>query len=432
MVDKILLRKQFIEKRNSLSEEYRKRADKEIFKRLENFKRFKLAKKIFIYVGFGSEINTVLLIEKYIKEKRIFVPKIVKGKMELVEIFSVSDLSKGYFGVLEPRSEKYYYGSIDLVITPSVVFNKNGYRLGYGKGYYDKYFSSRDFKFSLGLAYENMLAENIPLEEHDKKVDMVITENRLINTHENFVVTTNIKTDDKIISRAKEIANYFEVDYAERKKLTLRQFLSKYNNAMLVYKDKILYVNQKEEKLFFHIDTAMLRIKNKSEPLLDIIGEKNQEILDITMGLARDSIVLSYFGHRVTSLEASKIIHFIVSCGLNNFSSGNLEIDKALRKIKTLNIDSLEFLKKCEDNSYDIVYADPMFSNNIKDSDNIAVFDKLACFDGIRAEVLAEMKRVARKKVIIKAHNLDAVFESFGLKKIIRSGSKFSFGYIDV
>lgn len=352
--------------------------------------------------------------------------------MELVEIHSISDLVVGHFGILEPKSDEYYYGLIDLVITPAVVFAGNGYRLGYGKGYYDRYFSNNNFKFSLGLCYESMLVENLFIEKHDKKVDVLITENRLINTNENFVVTTNIKTNDKLIKRSKEIAGYFEVDYIDRKKLTVKQFLHKYNNAMIVYKDKIVYANCKGEKLFFHIDTAMLRIKNKSEPLLELIGEKNQDILDITMGLCRDSIVLSYFGHKVTALESSKIIHFIVSNGLKNFNSGNDKVDKAIRKIKTYNIDNLVFLKNCPDNSYDIVYVDPMFSNNIKDSDNIAIFDSLAYFDGLTDEILFEMRRVAKKKVIIKAHNLDIVFKKFGFKKIIRSGSKFSFGYIDV
>lgn len=173
------LRRKYIEERNNLSEEYRKVATEIIFERLETLDIFTKAESIFIYVGFGSEISTENFIKKYIDKKKIFVPKIVDKEMKLVRIKKWSDLSPGHFNVLEPRTNNFYSGKIDLVITPSIAFSKDGYRLGYGKGYYDKYFPSNKYGISVGLSYDKLLQNNIPKEDHDQRVDYLITEKEI-------------------------------------------------------------------------------------------------------------------------------------------------------------------------------------------------------------------------------------------------------------
>ncbi|MGX7112327.1 5-formyltetrahydrofolate cyclo-ligase [Gemella cuniculi] len=177
------LRKYFLEQRNNLNKNYTLSAEKNIFKILERNIFFKTAQSIFIYINFGSEITTENFIKKYINKKKIFVPKIVDNDMELVKISSWEELSIGNFGILEPKKNDFYKGSIDLVITPSIVFDKNGYRLGYGKGYYDKYFDKNNYKISIGLSYEKLLQKNLPTFAHDKSVDILITEEkvRIIN-----------------------------------------------------------------------------------------------------------------------------------------------------------------------------------------------------------------------------------------------------------
>jgi len=180
------LRKKFIIERNKLSEAYRDYASTKIFSIIENNELFKLAGKVFIYVGFGSEIATIPFIKKWINKKQIFVPKIENVKMNLIQLNSWDELTPGHFRVLEPTSSDYYKGKIDLVITPSIVFDKNGYRLGYGKGYYDKYFSSREYGISVGLSYHKLLQDNVPKEDHDKKVDVIITEEKTFIINEKY------------------------------------------------------------------------------------------------------------------------------------------------------------------------------------------------------------------------------------------------------
>ena len=106
--------------------------------------------------------------------------------MNLIRIKSWAELEPGHFGILEPTSSDYYKGEIDLVITPSIVFDKNGYRLGYGKGYYDRYFTENKYKISVGLSYHKLLQENVPKEEHDKQVDIIITEEKTFIINEEY------------------------------------------------------------------------------------------------------------------------------------------------------------------------------------------------------------------------------------------------------
>ena len=80
------LRKRFLHIRNNLDTTYQIQATEKIFKTLEESDIFKNSQKIFIYVGFGTEIQTEYLIKKYIDSKEIFVPKIVNGVMKLVKI----------------------------------------------------------------------------------------------------------------------------------------------------------------------------------------------------------------------------------------------------------------------------------------------------------------------------------------------------------
>ena len=180
------LRKKFIVERNNLTEGYRNNASAEILSKLENNKLFMSAEKIFIFIGFNSEIPTLPFINNWISKKQIFVPKIDNKIMNLIHITSIDDLAPGHFGVLEPNSCNYYTGSIDLVVTPSIVFDKNGYRLGYGKGYYDKYFSTNKHKASIGLSYDKLLQEKIPTDQHDEKVDIIITEEKTLIINEKY------------------------------------------------------------------------------------------------------------------------------------------------------------------------------------------------------------------------------------------------------
>ena len=248
----------------------------------------------------------------------------------------------------------------------------------------------------------------------------------------NIIVTTSVKTNLELNGKAQQLADDLRLKYIIRNKETIKQLLSSVDGVLVVYKNKLSYF-ENDSELFFHLDTTALKIKNSdNEPLVEIIEEKEQSILDCTMGLAGDSILLSYYGHKVISLEKNNIIHLITTNGLKNYISPNKEINKAMRKIKTHNIDCLDYLKQCPNDNYDIIYFDPMFSHNITESNNLEGILPLANTTFPYEEFVKEAKRVARKKIIVKAHFKDIIFEKYNFTRITRKNTKFHYGFINI
>ena len=248
----------------------------------------------------------------------------------------------------------------------------------------------------------------------------------------NIIVTTSVKTTKELDSAAKLLANNLTLQYIPRNKKTIKQLLSIATGVLVIYKNKLSYYENNSE-LFFHLDTTALKIKNSdNEPLLEIINDKKQEILDCTMGLAGDSILLSYYGHNVTAIEKNNIIFLITNTGLNEYNSQNEKINDAMRKITTYNCDCLDFLKNSPENSYDVIYVDPMFSHNITESNNLAGITTLADTTFPFDEFLEGAFRVGRKKIIIKAHFKDDTFEKYNFTRIVRKNTKFHYGFINI
>ena len=126
----------------------------------------------------------------------------------------------------------------------------------------------------------------------------------------NIIVTTSVKTSNELIKVAKNHALNLELDFYYRNKKTITELLSSFDGLVVIYKNKISYFEDNSE-LFFHLDTTALKLKNNdNEPLTELIPQSSS-VLDCTMGLASDSILLSYYGNKVTALEKNKIIHYI-------------------------------------------------------------------------------------------------------------------------
>ena len=248
----------------------------------------------------------------------------------------------------------------------------------------------------------------------------------------NIIITTSVKTTPQLNTKAQNLANELNLKYIIRNKKTIKQLLESSQGVLVVYKNKLSYF-ENDSEFFFHLDTTALKIKNSdNEPLVEIIDKEKQKVLDCTMGLAGDSILLSYYGHNVTSLEKNKIIHLITSNGLKHYISPNEEINKAMRKIITYNYDCIDYLKSTPDNSFDIVYFDPMFSHNIKESENLSGITPLADKSFPYEEFIKEASRIGKDKIIIKAHFKDNIFEKYNFTRIVRKNTKFHFGFLEI
>ena len=245
-------------------------------------------------------------------------------------------------------------------------------------------------------------------------------------------VTTSFRPSSSQESQAQELAESLGAIYKERRKESLKRLMGSGTGILVVYKDKLVFQDDKGEALTFHPDTAMLRLKAAHDPLRELVGTPQKTVLDTTMGLASDSIVIAAAGHDVTAVESELIPYTLVSMGLKNYSSSNEDLTVAMRSIKTVHSDNLAYLKSQPDQAFDVIYCDPMFRHSIKEAHNLSGLASLANLTPMSSELLAEMKRVAREKIIIKAHFKDDVFEKYGFKRLVRPNQKFHYGVIEL
>jgi len=140
------------------------------------------ARSLFTYVSRGNEVDTRELIRELIRRgKTILVPLITgEGLMEAHRIERLADLQPGKFGILAPEKPNPFGGTPDVTICPGVAFSRRGGRLGRGKGYYDRFLEKHPGTFAMALGYEFQVLEEVPVEEGDRPVGLIITEKRSI------------------------------------------------------------------------------------------------------------------------------------------------------------------------------------------------------------------------------------------------------------
>lgn len=176
--------------RAKLKEEYKLNLDYIIYSKLFSLKEYKNSKIIMTYVSKETEIDTFNIIKKVLKDKKsVAVPKCIPEQklMEFYIINSLDDLKTGNFGILEPIKSKCkilnnYHDSICIV--PGFSFDYEGYRLGYGKGYYDR-FLNNFAGITVGICYSDCVTKKLPHSYFDKPVNLVITDEYIINIGEN-------------------------------------------------------------------------------------------------------------------------------------------------------------------------------------------------------------------------------------------------------
>lgn len=166
--------------RESLTAAYMKEADAKIAAAVTENDAFRHAKAVFCYVSVAGEPDTAPVIEAALAAgKQVAVPRCLgKGIMEAVLIKSRADLTTaGKYGIPEPAEGLPVIGpaDLDLLLIPCVACTKGRARLGHGMGYYDR-FMEKAGGTSMALCYAQLLQERIPEEEHDRRPDIVVTE----------------------------------------------------------------------------------------------------------------------------------------------------------------------------------------------------------------------------------------------------------------
>lgn len=188
LLDKKKTRQRVLQQRRAFSATEKTPAEQRMLKFLQSWEIFRQAKTIHIFISKTDEPDTSPIIESaWESGKTVAVPCVVPDSFELFhsQLKSFEDLSSGALGVLEPSSEGRIAmnpESFDLVIIPGVAFDRQGGRLGYGKGYYDR-FLEQTAAFRLALAFNFQVLEKVPTEKHDVPMNGVLTESGIIEVN---------------------------------------------------------------------------------------------------------------------------------------------------------------------------------------------------------------------------------------------------------
>ena len=182
VVEKARLRKQLLDARDGLSLDFIKITSKEIQDNLRKIDYFRTAETIGAYYSIGSEVHTQDLLQSILNAgKQLALPKVVKNDLIFKKISSFSDLEQGNFSVMEPKDKCEIVKNLDVVIVPAIALSKNGYRLGYGFGYYDRYLHGKK-STTIALSYAKQVIKSFTHDDHDVKMNFIVTEDKVIKT----------------------------------------------------------------------------------------------------------------------------------------------------------------------------------------------------------------------------------------------------------
>ena len=199
-MDKDFLRKDVLQKRDALSVYKIEMKSREIFEELITTPEYTEASNILTYASVRSEVKTdEIILDALALGKRVFCPKVTdknNGIMKFVRIYEPENLIPGYFGIREPEitgdseifDPDFYSNETNicqsdgeiagktLIIVPGVAFDKNGNRIGYKGGYYDRFLSKVSYADTVALCYKIQIVDEINSSEYDIPVKSVIHE----------------------------------------------------------------------------------------------------------------------------------------------------------------------------------------------------------------------------------------------------------------
>ena len=169
-----------LEKRDSTSFDLIQILSEKIHSRLKKIKLFADADSIGCYYSIGSEVQTKPIIQELLKlEKHVSLPKVMDDILVFRTVKSFEKLEKGSFGILEPKDDWPEEKSFDVILVPAIGLAKEGSRIGYGHGYYDKFLADKSVT-KIALTYNKQIIKSIPHSDYDIKMDWIVSENESI------------------------------------------------------------------------------------------------------------------------------------------------------------------------------------------------------------------------------------------------------------
>lgn len=185
MIDKAMLRKEYKSIRDGLDEAWRASASAKICAHICEMSEYKSARTILLYSAIRSEASLDTLISRALSDGKTVLLPVCDQKTETMHASEIRDMSElvcGAYSIAEPTNKRIFdVGQIDIVLVPGLAFAESGYRIGYGKGYYDKFLAQNPSVFKFGAAFSCQLCNEAFEAEHDIRLDAIVTEKGVIS-----------------------------------------------------------------------------------------------------------------------------------------------------------------------------------------------------------------------------------------------------------
>ncbi|MDE5912420.1 MAG: 5-formyltetrahydrofolate cyclo-ligase [Muribaculaceae bacterium] len=181
-IDKREIRLRVKARKSLLSDDERRNAAKAVFDVLERTAAFLVADRILMYHSLPDELSTLEFIEKWSDRKQFFLPRVNGVNLELLP-YRRTNLRHGAFNIEEPEGDEIVAAELmELIVVPGVAFDRQGNRVGRGKGFYDRLLSETK-ALTVGVGYDFQLFDEVPAEPHDTPMDVIITESSHLVFH---------------------------------------------------------------------------------------------------------------------------------------------------------------------------------------------------------------------------------------------------------
>lgn len=176
-MNKTQLRAEIRQKKRAMTVEQIEKASRELGEKFAACEQYRTAKTIYGYMPYNQEVRTVPMLERAMEDgKQVAVPKVYGDTMRFILVTDLSAMEKSDFGIPEPVADEPVANDPHaLVLMPGLAFTAKGDRMGYGGGFYDKFLAAEPQHPTVALCYDFQLVENLPTEEYDVPVHLVLT-----------------------------------------------------------------------------------------------------------------------------------------------------------------------------------------------------------------------------------------------------------------
>ncbi|MCD7708888.1 MAG: 5-formyltetrahydrofolate cyclo-ligase [Clostridiales bacterium] len=178
MESKAELRKKILSLRDNIDPDEREDKSRKICEILLAEPWYESSDKILVYAAIKSEVSLKYFCECALRDgKKLYFPRTDGDKMEFFGAEKYEDFSKGNFGVMEPIGDDIFSEENAPILAPGAAFSESGQRIGYGKGYYDRYLATRPKLFPVGICFSAQIVKEIDADEHDIPMRAIAYEN---------------------------------------------------------------------------------------------------------------------------------------------------------------------------------------------------------------------------------------------------------------